>query len=436
VVGYPDQEDSPMITREGWMDIRSLVKQGYSQREIAKMAGLHRVTVKKYLEDRTVPVYRKNLRASALTPYHGMIGDWLTQQDYRATRVYDLVQQEGFAGSYDVVRRYVKTIKEDRDRTAYIRFETLPGRQAQVDFGDFQVTESDGTTTTVYCFVMVLGHSRHFYIEFLSHCTMSAFLACHQNAFGFFGGIPAEILYDNMKNVVIRRLAGTVQWNGTFAAFCGHYGYKPLAAPPYAPWVKGKVERPMDYIRERFWRGYAFRDLDGANHDVLQWVRTTAYRRVHGTTREPVCDRFERERPHLGALPHTPFDIAEKLWRKVYKDCQVAFGSNRYVVAHECVGRKVLLKIHNGMVRIYKDDQLVVVYRIPEGKGITVADPRFYARLKADREQQQRKYSRVLPGKGKATRGLLTHGLSYEVMRRSLSVYDQLIGKEVPPCPH
>jgi len=391
--------------------------------------------VKKYLEDGKVPVYRKVLRGSALTPYHGLIANWLEQQDYRATRVYDLVQQEGFRGSYDVVRRYVKTIKEDRDRTAYIRFETLPGRQAQVDFGDFQVAEPDGRTTTVYCFVMLLGYSRHMYVEFVSHCTMPVFLACHQNAFGFFGGIPTEILYDNMKNVVIRRLAGAVQWNGTFTAFCGHYGYKPVAAPPYAPWVKGKVERPMDYIRERFWRGYTFRDLDGANRDVQQWVGTTAYPRVHGTTREPVVDRYERERPYLGALPRVPFDIAETAWRKVYKDCQIAFGGNRYVVAHECVGCKVLLKVRDGMIRIYKDEQLVVVYRIPAGKGQTVADPRFYARLQADRQQQRRKYPRVAPGKGKATRGLLANGMPFEVMRRSLAVYDQILGKEAPSCP-
>ena len=430
-----------MITMEVLMNIRSLATQGYSHRQIAKMTGLHRTTVKKYVVDGTAPVYRKTVRVSVLAPYHGMIGDWLVQQEYRATKVYDLVQLEGYRGSYDVVRRYVKTVKEDRDRIAYIRFETMPGQQAQVDFGDFQIVNGDGTTSTVYCFIMVLGYSRHMYIEFIERCTMTAFLACHQNAFGFFGGIPAEILYDNMKNVVIRRLArhggqaGAIQWNRTFETFCAHYGYKPLAAPPYAPWAKGKVERPIDFVRERFWRGYTFRDLAGANRDIRHWLRTTAYQRVHGTTREKVGDRFDRERPRLGTLPHTPFDISEKVWRPVYKDCQIAFGGNRYVLPHEYVGHKVLLKIQDGIIRIYKDDLLVVVYQIPPGKGITVQDPRFYERLKADKEQQRRKYHRFLTGKAKATRGLLANGLQYEVMQRSLTVYDQIIRKEVPPCP-
>jgi len=423
-----------MITREGLMEIRSLAKQGYSHRQISVMTGLHRTTVKKYLQEGSLPVYRKKTRVSELEPYYGMINDWLQQQDYRATKVYDLLQLQGYGKSYDVVRRYVKTVKEQRDRTAYIRFETIPGQQAQVDFGDFQVANGDGTTTTVYCFIMVLGYSRHMYIEFIDRCTMTNFLACHQHAFGFFGGIAGEILYDNMKNVVIRRLAGSIQWNRTFESFCVHYGFKPLAAPPYAPWAKGKVERPIDYIRERFWRGYTFHGIGEANRDAQRWLMTIAFHRLHGTTREKVADRFERERPRLGMLPHTAFDISEKVWRQVYKDCRISFGGNWYVVAHECVGQKVLLKIKDGTIRIFRDDHLVVIYRIPAGKGTTVADPRFYERLKADREQNRRKYYGVVSGKAKATRGLMANGLHYEVMRRNLATYDQIIRQEVPPC--
>ena len=327
------------------------------------------------------------------------------------------------------MQRYLKSVKEQRARIAYIRFETLPGQQAQVDFGDFQIVNSDGTVTTVYCFVMALGYSRHKYVEFVEHCTMTTFLECHQHAFGFFGGIPAEIVYDNMKNVVIKRILGFIQWNRTFEAFCAHYGFKPIAAAPYSPWVKGKVERPIGYVRERFWRGYIFTDISQANRDIRHWLLTTAYHRIHGTTKEQVSVRFERERPHLGLLPPNPFDTSEKVYRIVYKDCQISFGGNRYVVPHELVGKKALLKIKAGIMRIFDDDQLVAIYRIPPEKGKTVAHPRFYERLKADQEQNRRKYHRLLPGKAKATRGLLTNSLHYEVMARSLSAYDQLIGE-------
>lgn len=123
----------------------------------------------------------------------------------------------------------------------------------------------------------------------------------------------------------------------------------------------------------------------------------------------------------------TPFDTSEKVFRIVHKDCQLAFNGNRYVVPHECVGKKVLLKVKDGIIRIFNDDEMVAVYRIPPEKGITVSHPRFYERLKADREQNERKYRALLPGKAKATRGLLATGLHYEVMARSLSTYDESI---------
>lgn len=406
------------------MDIRSLAKQGYSARAISRMTGIHRETVKKYLEEQNIPVYRQRERGSILKPYHDLIRDWLSQQDYQATRIYELLQGQGYPGSYNTVKRYVSGIKEQRDRVAYVRFETMPGQQAQVDFGDFQIKEPDGSLKTVYCFIMVLGYSRHIYIEFIENCTMTKFLACHQHAFGFFGGIPAEILYDNMKNVVIKHLVGKIQWNKTFESFCVHYGYKPLATPPYSPWAKGKVERPIKYVRERFWNGYIYQDLSRTNSDVRQWINSVAAQRVHGTVKEKVEVRFLREKPCLGGLPGHPFDISEKVLRKVYKDCQIAFDGNRYVVPHEYVGKNLLLKIRDGILRVFDDDRFVTAYRIPVGKGQTLAHPRFYQRLRADQEQLRRKYRKPF-GKVKATRGLLKHGLQVEVMTRPLSDYDQ-----------
>jgi transposase len=416
-----------MLKPEGVMDIRSLSKQGYSIRAIARMTGLNRRSVRKYLNPEQLPVYHKPSRVSLLDNYRGLIVDWLNQENYRASKVHDLLKCQGFSGSYDIVQRYVKEIKEKRDRVAYVRFETMPGQQAQVDFGDFKISMIDGSTLTIYCFIMVLGYSRNMYIEFIDRCTMANFLACHQHAFGFFGGVPAEILYDNMKNAVIKKLAGVTHWNKELEAFAMHYGFKLLSTPPYAPWVKGKVERPIGYVRERFWRGYVFNDLYYCNQDIRKWILTAANERVHGTTREKVSVRFEREKPHLGLLPRQPYDISEKVWRQVQKDCQIAFGGNKYVMPHEYVGQKVLLKIRSGLLRAFKDDVIIAVYNIPKEKGQVLSDPRFYERLKADREQLRRKYRKTFWGKAKATRGLLRNGLNHEVMKRSLLVYDQVI---------
>lgn len=416
-----------MVKPEGVMDIRSLSKQGYSIRAIARMTGLNRRSVKKYLSTNETPVYHKRNRVSLLDNYRDLIIDWLNQHDYRASKIHELLLCQGFQGSYDIVQRYVKKVKEKRDRVAYVRFETMPGQQAQVDFGDFQIIEPGGQTKTIYCFIMALGYSRNMYIEFIEACTMTNFLACHQHAFGFFGGVPAEILYDNMKNVVIKKLAGITHWNKELEVFALHYGFKLLSTPAYAPWAKGKVERPIGYVRERFWRGYVFNTIYYCNQDVRKWIISIANERIHGTTREKVSLRFEREKPHLGSLPHQPYDISEKVWRRVYKDCQIAFGGNKYVMPHEYVDEKVLLKIKSGLLRAFKDDVMIAAYNIPKEKGRIISDPRFYQRLKNDREQLHRKYHKHFWGKAKATRGLLRNGLTHEVMKRSLLVYDQVI---------
>jgi hypothetical protein len=276
-----------------------------------------------------------------------------------------------------------------------------------------------------------LGFSRRTYVEFIDRCTMANFLKCHQAAFGFFGGVPSEILYDNMRNVVLKKFIGKTEWNPTFAQFCAHYGFKPLTTPVYSPWAKGKVERPIQYVRERFWRGYVFNNLPETNKNILEWLRNVADERIHGTTHEKVIDRFEKERMSLGVLPLSPYDIAEKCYRKVQKDCQLSFNGNRYVVPHEYAGKPVLLKIADGILRIFGDDQLIAVYQVPEGKGQTLSHPQFYQRLKEDPDQLRRKYRKPYFKKALATRGLANSGLQVEVMTRSLSVYDALIEGEV-----
>ena len=415
-----------MINQENVVNIKSLVKQGYSVRHIARLTGLHRKTIDKYLNKGVLPVYKKIQRQSILNPYHSLIEGWLSRQNYQASRIYGLLQAQGFKGSYDVVQRYVKTLKEQRDQVAYVRFETLPGQQAQVDFGDFVIECTDGKKLTIYCFMMVLGFSRKMYVEFIDCCTMAKFLKCHINAFEYLGGIPAEILYDNMKNVVIKKLVGSVQWNAHFVQFCLHYGFKPLTTPAYSPWAKGKVERPIQYVRERFWRGYVFNNLSETNKNILEWISTVADERIHGTTHEKASHRFEKERPFLGLLPRDVYDISEKCYRKVYKDCQISFDGNRYVVPHEYVGKGVLLKIKDGQLRIFYDDKLIATYQIPKDKGQTLGWE-LYDRLRKDKEQLRRKYRKPFYKKAWATRGLVNGRLDVEVMQRPLSVYEKLL---------
>lgn len=346
------------------MDILAMRRSGKSLRAIAKELGLHRSTVKKHLEGNEFPRYRKSAtKESILIPYHQAVQDYLGEDDYKATWILDRLKSRGYPGSYETLKRYVRTIKDRQTRLAYARFETEPGCQAQFDWGEFQIVDPAGKTTTVYALVLVLDYSRALYVEFVKRCTLEAFMDGHIRAYRYLGGAPAEIVYDNMKHVVVGRdEAGRPIFNAEFLHFAHHCGFQSRLCPPYSPWTKGKVVRPIDFLRERFWRGYPFVSRPKANRDVLAWINETANIRVHGTHHQPVHERWREEIPHLGSLPASDYDTSLKTFRKVYRDCQISFDANRYVVPHRAVGRKVMLRVKNGLIRIFDDQDLLATY--------------------------------------------------------------------------
>ena len=413
-----------MIATEVFMDILALHRQGHSQRWIAKKLGIHRDTVKKYITAKKPPRYRKKKRReSILAPYHQLIRDWLTDDDYSATWIFDKLKGLGYTGGYDTVRCFVRDIKQQRASQAYIRFETEPGRQAQMDWADFKIVSPGGLSQFIYLFVLVLGFSRALFAWFVERCTLQAFLDSHIKALRYLGGVPAEVLYDNMKHVVIGQKDGQTIFNHEFVHFAAHYGFTPIPCPPYSPWVKGKVERPIDYIRERFWRGYRFESIDRANADLCKWLDTVANQRRHGTHRQTVTERWAQDRIKLAPLPIQDYDTSIKVFRKVYKDCQVAYNANRYIVPHHVVGKRILLKIKDATIRFFHDDELLATYQQPDGKHQLIGNRLFYEQLKRDQAQRRRKYGRH---KGAATRGLTNGSLFPQVMYRPLSDYERL----------
>lgn len=418
-----------MLKKEEIVDIHILTKQGLSRRKIAEKLGLSRNTVRKCLERPTleVPVIRRQ-RPSQLDPFTASLERFL-KEDPRVSAqwVFERLRPMGYFGSYEQVKRKVAGIKGERCKDAYEAFETEPGRQAQVDYGEFQVEEGGQKKRTYYLFAMILGYSRRLYAELSERCDLVGFLEAHIRAFEFFGGVPAEVLYDRMKNVYLGRLAGKERFNEALLSLAAHYGFKPLVAPPYAPWVKGKVERPFHFVRENFWRGYGFTSLERAGVDLSHWLKEKE-ERVHGTTHEVVRIRFERERPHLLALPPTAPDTSLKAYRTVRKDCTVVYEGNRFVVPHTLVGKQILLKVKGSELRVVVDDKVVVLYGIPEGKGHLVQDKRFYAALRKQRAQREREKPRSFPRKARATISPANPPQGFQVEVRPIAHYDALVG--------
>jgi transposase len=398
-------------TLEEQLDIVSYRGTGLSRRQIAKKVGCDPRTVKRYLENpelvnRPRPAAATPRRTSLVDPYRDQIAAYLTEDpDYRASWIYDRLRSHGYIGGYELVKRVVRVIKGQRQQLAYVRFETEPGQQAQVDFGEFQVTMPDGSIKKYYLFGMVLGYSRKLFATLLERCDLPSFLEAHLQAFAYLGGVPHEILYDRMRNVFLREFCGKTEFTQSLVTLAVHYGFTPRVAPAYAAWVKGKIERPMDYLRESFWRGYAFTRLNAANRDLHAWLAEKE-QRVHGTTHERIDVRFEREKPALLALPPQPCDVSLRLSRSVRKDCTISVEGNRYVVPHTLVGKEVTVRLRDQRLRIYNAvADLVAQYEMPppSEKGRRLSDPRFYAALLADLEMQRRKFGRGKDrGKGRA----------------------------------
>ena len=422
-----------MTSRGTRVNIVFYHRQDLSFREIGRRTGRDRRTVKKYAENpELIGASRRSVpRESKLDAFMPNIESWLSEKDgdYRASWIFDQIKKLGYDGGYTIIKDAVRAIKEENSRIAYVRFETEPGRQAQVDFGDFKVEELDGSDRTLYLFSMVLGYSREPYEELLTKCDMVSFLDAHQRAFAHFGGVPAEILYDRMKNVFIRKLSGKAQFTQGLMTLADHYGFAPEVAAAYAPWVKGKVERPMDHLREGFWRGYVFTDLDAANRDLQAWIEEKS-ERIHGTTKERIVDRFEREKSFLMLLPPSGCDVSERLYRKVQKDCTISVEGVFYEVPHTLVGKKIVVRLKDKVLRVFDGDMLVATHAQSEVKGRLVQLPGLREAIRADREMNARKWNRFRKGKGKAkaTISPLAGKYHVEVESRPLDVYAQIGG--------
>jgi transposase len=218
--------------------------------------------------------------------------------------LFEEIQAQGYAGGLTILRNFTRPYRIRR-REPVVRFETPPGHQAQVDWAHLGTHVLAGIPTPLYLFVFVLGFSRALYAEVTTSTGLAALLDCHLRAFTVLGGIPEEILYDNQKQVVISRSADGPRFHPEFLAFCGQFGFRPRLCRPYRAQTKGKVERSIGYLKDRFFCGRTFTDLLDMNLQLEAWVRDVANERVHATTGEAPRVRLLREdlRPLSAARP-------------------------------------------------------------------------------------------------------------------------------------
>ena len=365
-----------MITLEDWIMIKHMHKQGVPKARIARELGLDRKTVRTAIDSDGCPKRERQSVGSILDPYKDYIKQRLEKYDLTATRLQREITEQGYPGSYTILRQYVQQLKGAKPKPAFVRFETEPGEQAQMDWSDFGWFEFGGQKRKLWCFAMVLGYSRALYIEFSHSQNLVSLGKAHINAFRYFGGVTDTVLYDNMKTVVLSREGNRIHWNPQFMDFASHYGFMPRLCLPGRKETKGKIERPFSYIRSSFFRGTDFVDLTDMNEKGWNWLDNIANTRIHGTTQEVPFDRLKDE--NLNPLRDEAYVLEHWEMRKSHKDCYISFDGNRYSVPYQYSCRDLTVRLRDDELGIFYGDELVATHKLSYQKGQMVTDPRHF----------------------------------------------------------
>ncbi|MBV8431307.1 MAG: IS21 family transposase [Acetobacteraceae bacterium] len=350
-----------------WITVKDLARHGVSVSEIARRTGHDRKTIRGVLAQTTRSARPPTWRADGgkLAPFRDYLERRLAEGCGNAVVLCEEIRAQGYQGQLSILRDFLRPHRQElrRQREATVRFETGPGKQAQVDWGEFGTiwVPAARRRQKLYGFVFTLGYSRAQYVEFTTCCDLEHFVAAHLGAFQALG-IPETILYDNLKTAILgRRPDGSPVFPGRFLDFALYAGFTPKFCQPYRPRTKGKVERGVGYVRQNFWVrvGQDVRagtlDLAGLNQRARTWSEQTANQRVHGTHGAVVWERYRDEAPVLGRLVGRPaYDTGYHALRRVSRDGRLSYRGVKYQVSLSQALREV--QVHerlDGAVSIY-----------------------------------------------------------------------------------
>ena len=367
--------------------IRNLIDKGLSISEISRQLGIDRKTVRKYAQSDEIPrLHNIGKRSSKLDPYRDSIKDMIDRHNLSAIRILEEIRRLGYDGGYTILKDYCARVRKDRMIPAVYRYETDPGKQSQVDFGEFGYIEIDGKRKKLYAFSMILGYSRMRYAEFTTDITTENVINMHINAFRYFGGFTDTILYDNTKQVVLERKikASESRFNQKFRDFAEYYGIVIRLCYPYRAQTKGKIESTIKYVRYNFWNGRSFESLDDVNAQCLSWLNSVNMK-AHGTTHEIPGERLMKEK--LKPIDSVPgYFTRKEESRKISRDCYVSWSGNRYSVPWIYAGREALVT-EESTLKIQVDSRIVAEHEILQGTGrISRVKEHFEGLLKAIRD--------------------------------------------------
>ena len=354
---------------------------GWGTKRIARELGCSHHTVKGYVAAGGVKPFKSPERAKLLDGHE----DWLRERLIRHRGNADVVRQDllsekGLAVSRRTLQRAVQSYRQalKAEALATVRFETAPGQQLQIDFGE-RLVEIGGERVKAFVFVATLGYSRCLHVRAFRNEKQEHWFGGLESAFRTFGGVPETVLMDNPRALVVRHDAAsrTVQFNDKLIAFAKHWKFTPRACAPYRARTKGKTESGVGYVKKNAIAGHSFESWEAFEAHLARWEREVANVRVHGTTGEAPVARFERDEAHrLKALGNRPtFGSLRELSRVVGNDCAVDVDTNSYSVPWRLIGERVAVTVSAGEVRIRHGMCEVAVHRQEQGRRQRIVDP-------------------------------------------------------------
>ena len=360
--------------------IRTLYGKGYSKTKIAQMLGIDRKTVRKVLKE---PAEKDKEPGGPWPSMLDAYKEFIQIQANRGisiTRIHeDLKKQYGVECGYTTVRDYVNKLKKSVVQ-AYMIMDSLPGEEAQVDFGYIGTVKVNGKSQKAWVFLMALSYSRYLYAEITLNQSVQTFIRCHTNAFKYFGGVPETVKIDNLKAAIVEAdfYEPTVQ--RAYAAFAEHYGFMPVPCRVCTPTDKGKIESNVKYVKDNCFKGREFADIEEAEAFLKEWLKDKANRRVHGTTKRIPEEVFlSEEAQKLKQLPKEEFIFTRAEKATVRTDCHIVYAGNLYSVPYTYIGVEVDILEVNHLLKIYYEGKEIALHSlIRNAKGQHRTDKNHY----------------------------------------------------------
>lgn len=359
-----------MLRSESIIMIREKVLEGKSAYAVSKKLGFSKNTVKKYIDPKNTdkqsyPSYPTP--ASKLDPYKNEINRLMSNGVFNCVVILEHIEKLGYDGKITILKDYVAPFRPPKNVPAVKRYETLPGKQAQMDWGICQYTDLKGNIRKVSAFTMVLGNSRTRFLRFTKRCDLFSLERCIIEAFEYFGGVPETLLTDNMKTVALGREGGKVIWNTGFLDFCKDVGVIPKVCRIRRPQTKGKVERLVSYVKNNFMPGRTFVDIIDLNKQALEWCSKVNNKPLQ-TTGKTAFEQLQEEK--LLPLPNKVIlDRYRYEARSVSRDGFVSYDGMRYGVPWEYSGRQVTVRAIKNKIEVFDGLQLIASHELVGSSG-------------------------------------------------------------------